>query len=217
MPLSPLLRGVGISPEKVGALRSPLMKQDSLAWYPWYWQDWRSNRKVQRMTVTERGIYRELLDECWCEGSLPPEPSALAEIARCTLPEMEAAWPALASCFVPRPDGRLVNTKIATVLMAQREAYERRTNAGRKAGLASAESRRTNRQPSSTTVNHKSRVETTLTTGQAALPSGASVPVSGKRIAAPPFESAPDPMADVTDAVPMPEEISKAWREGLSS
>lgn len=175
----------------------------ALSWYPWYWQDWRANRKVQRMTVTERGIYRELLDECWCEGSLPADMESLADVVRCSVEEMTAAWPALESSFFVRPDGRLVNPKIAIVLAAQNEAHERRVNAGRKGGLAPPKASPSN-------AKHKSRVETTLTTGQAALPSGASVPVSGKRISTPPFERAPDPLTDdFAGDAPTPEQVAE--------
>lgn len=108
------------------------MKHDPLAWYPWYWKEWRLNRKVKRMNMTERGIYRELLDECWIEGSLPSDLDGLAEIAGCPLAQMRAAWPALQSSFTERPDGRIVNDKIARVHAAQFEAYERQVKAGKK-------------------------------------------------------------------------------------
>jgi len=87
------------------------------------------------MNVTERGIYRELLDECWIEGSIPADYNDLAEIARCTRVEIAAAWPALASSFSERPDGRFVNDKITRVLAAQTEAYQRQVEAGRRGGL----------------------------------------------------------------------------------
>lgn len=41
---------------------------EALPYYRWHWRDYRANRKVQRMTYIERGLYRELLDECWAEG-----------------------------------------------------------------------------------------------------------------------------------------------------
>lgn len=109
-------------------------RNEQFTWYPWHPQDWRANRKVARMTPAERGIYRELLDECWLEGSIPGDMDDLAEIARCTPAEMAAAWPALRSSFSERPDGRFVNDKIARVHLAQLEALARQRDGGRKGG-----------------------------------------------------------------------------------
>lgn len=38
---------------------------------------------------------------------------------------------------------------------------------------------------------------------------------SGKRIQPPPYAPAPNPLADITDAVPMPEGVKSDWREAL--
>ncbi len=142
---------------------------EPLSWYPWEWQKWRSNRKVLKMTVTERGIYRELLDECWCEGAIPPDLESLADIARCTVQEMTAAWPALTSSFTIREgDGWLVNDKIVRVLAAQREAHTRRVEAGRKGGYSKAHgsiARHSSSIPKHSLAIDKSRVETTLNGG----------------------------------------------------
>ena len=105
-----------------------------LTWYPWYVDKWRSNRKVARMTPAERGIYRELLDECWLEGSIPSDPDELCEIAHCTRAELDVAWPAIWKCFSERADGRFVNAKIAAVLLAQAEALARQKDGGRRGG-----------------------------------------------------------------------------------
>lgn len=110
------------------------MKKSELSWYPWYVKDWRSNRKVARMNALERGIYRELLDECWIEGSFADDPEEIAEIAHCTRAEVDVAWPNLWRSFSQRPDGRWVNDKIVRVHMAQLEALARQRDAGRKGG-----------------------------------------------------------------------------------
>ena len=71
----------------------------ALPYYKWFWQDWRANRKAQRMNYIERGLYRELLDECWVEGSIPNNLNILAEICGCPNDVMANAWQVLESCF----------------------------------------------------------------------------------------------------------------------
>jgi hypothetical protein len=56
---------------------------EALPYYRWHWRDYRANRKVQRMTYVERGLYRELLDECWAEGFISDDLGALAEVCGC--------------------------------------------------------------------------------------------------------------------------------------
>lgn len=41
-----------------------------LASYPWYVEDWLNSETRLSMTLTERAIYRDLLDICWRDGSL---------------------------------------------------------------------------------------------------------------------------------------------------
>jgi len=71
-----------------------------LPYYKWYWLDWRGNRTVQRMNYIERGLYRELLDECWSEGGIPNDIEMLADICGCPCDVMADAWQVLSKCFV---------------------------------------------------------------------------------------------------------------------
>ena len=70
-----------------------------LPYYKWHWLEWRGSRTVQRMSYIERGLYRELLDECWSEGGIPDDIDALAEICGCPSDVMESAWQVLSKCF----------------------------------------------------------------------------------------------------------------------
>ena len=36
-----------------------------LPYYRWYVTDYRASRNANRLSCTERGLYRELLDECF--------------------------------------------------------------------------------------------------------------------------------------------------------
>lgn len=194
--------------------------EPALTWYPWHWKDWRSNRKVQRMTVTERGIYRELLDECWVEGSIPSDLQSLADIVGCDLPTIEAAWARVAPCFTEATVNgrqRLFNPRLTTVRQGQRSAYIKRVQDARVAGLASGDKRKKGNgrstvvQPSlnGSQPIEKSRVETTLTTRTVAGPNGPPPPSSGKRIAGPVGPVIhPDPLAPLNADPPTPEQVA---------
>lgn len=105
-----------------------------LPYYKWYWQDWRSNRAVQRMTYVERGLYRELLDECWSEGGIPTDMDSLADICGCPVEVIANAWQVLGRCF-RLVDGCYRNDKLDS-LRTERDAVRvKRKDAGRLGGL----------------------------------------------------------------------------------
>lgn len=107
-----------------------------LSYYKWFWQDFRANRKVQRMNYIERGLYRELLDECWADGSLPDDISELAEICGCPNDVMANAWQVLGKCFIDRGDGRLVNEKLESLRTDTDKTRLARAESGKKGALA---------------------------------------------------------------------------------
>lgn len=114
---------------------------EPLGYYKWHWQAWRANRRVQRMTCLQKGIYRELLDECWADGSIPDDISALADIAGCTEQELTDAWQLLSKCFYEVTPGRLTNRKLEeqrTETDALRATRSRAGEAGGKQKLANA-------------------------------------------------------------------------------
>ena len=105
-----------------------------LPYYKWYWQDWRSNRTVQRMSYVERGLYRELLDECWSEGGIPSDMESLADICGCPVDVIANAWQVLSKCFL-LVDGCYRNEKLDS-LRTDRDAIRvKRKDAGRLGGL----------------------------------------------------------------------------------
>lgn len=85
---------------------------DPLPYFKWLWRDWRANRKVQRMHYIARGLYRELLDEQWSEGSIPDNVQELADICGCPLSVMELYWPEIEEFFEESEDDRLINPKL---------------------------------------------------------------------------------------------------------
>lgn len=108
---------------------------EPLPYYKWLWRDYRANRKVQNMNYIERGLYRELLDECWAEGSIPDDVEELAEICGCPADVMANAWPKLSKCFL-LSDGVWINEKLDSLRTASDSARVARANSGKKGGLA---------------------------------------------------------------------------------
>jgi len=112
---------------------------EALPYYRWHWRDYRANRKVQRMTYTERGLYRELLDECWAEGFIPDDLRALAEICNCPREVMNACWPNLRVCFVEAAPGTLINPRMDRERTEKDAERARKAIAGARGGCARAD------------------------------------------------------------------------------
>ena len=109
--------------------------QRPLGYYKWFWQDYRADRNVQRMGYIARGLYRELLDECWVEGSLPNNPESLAELCDCPADVLANAWQVLSKCF-DLVDGRLVSPVIESLRTEQDALRVKRQESGRLGGVA---------------------------------------------------------------------------------
>lgn len=121
---------------------------EPLPYYKWQWQRYRANRRVQRMSWQAKGLYRELLDEYWVEGSLSLDHGELAEICGCSLEEFETYWPQIQGCWEETPDG-LVNAtmdSMRTAMDSKRIANAKNGKAGAKAKLANAKRTPSERQ-----------------------------------------------------------------------
>lgn len=113
------------------------MSERVLPYYKWFWQDYRANRKVQRMSYIERGLYRELLDECWAEGSIPSDMAELADICGCPEQVMTDAWQMLGKCFVLLGD-RFINEKMEDMRTERDQIRVLRAEIGSRGGRAKA-------------------------------------------------------------------------------
>lgn len=98
--------------------------------YPWYITDWRESEAVATMTYEQRGLYRELLDLCWREGSLPNDEAILRRLTFGDSDEFQRCWPAVRRQFEER-DGRLWNRKVDEKRPEVLDAKERFSNAGK--------------------------------------------------------------------------------------
>lgn len=158
-----------------------------LPYYKWYWQDWRSNRAVQRMSYIERGLYRELLDECWSEGGIPADMESLADICGCPVEVLANAWQVLGRCF-KLVDGCYRNEKLDS-LRTERDAVRvKRKDAGRLGGLRKSLNEKdslanASQMPEVASVCHigEERREEERIEKQSATPSVADAPTPKKR------------------------------------
>ena len=79
--------------------------------YPWYITDWRESPAVLGMTAEQRDIYRNLLDICWRDGSLPTEENVLRKMSLAEPAEWRRSWKIVKLQFIER-DGKLFNRKV---------------------------------------------------------------------------------------------------------
>lgn len=64
------------------------------------------------MTAEQRGVYRDLLDICWDQGSLTTDETALRRLAMCEPKEWKRAWPVVRDRFFVAEDGQYHNAKV---------------------------------------------------------------------------------------------------------
>lgn len=110
------------------------MSSRSLPYYRWYVTDFRASRAAQRLSYLERGLYRDLLDECWVEGHIPDDPAKLADICGCPLGVMAEAWPNLRPRFSPIEglDGMYLTSARLEVERTELDAFRVRQSMRRK-------------------------------------------------------------------------------------
>lgn len=105
--------------------------------YPWYIADWRESETRLMLSLAERGLYRELLDYCYLEGSFPADESKIKLISSADGHEFARAWKSVRSLFelVSMPDGdRFVHSKVNEVRVKLFAYHEQKKHAGVKSG-----------------------------------------------------------------------------------
>ena len=107
-----------------------------LPYYAWFWQDWRANRKVRGLSYIAKGLYRELLDEQWSEGSIPNDIEELADICGCPVRVMRKHWPQLSQFFEKQEDGTLINSRLEVERTDKDRGRVSKARAGKLGGLS---------------------------------------------------------------------------------
>jgi len=155
-----------------------MSEQNDLEWYPWYWQRWQRSRRVLRLSLAERGLYRELLDECWRTGWIPDDAGKLAELVFAPQRDVARLWRKVRPFFDVRPDRSLFHADLAGYRKAQKERHERAVRNGKKGGRPKATPKPAETCPKARdNLKESIRVEETLTTARPPrLSSGAAVP-----------------------------------------
>jgi Protein of unknown function (DUF1376) len=112
-------------------------------WYQFDPRRWRKSTRVAKMTLAQRGAYRELIDfQCLQEnGIIPNEPDLFWQFIRCKPDEWEAVKDAVLPMFREiEQDGCtfLVNDTAHEVWLKAKTACDAKAKAGRKGGFAKA-------------------------------------------------------------------------------
>jgi uncharacterized protein YdaU (DUF1376 family) len=117
-------------------LMPPKRDFEPLPYYRWYWRDWRSSRSVQRMSYVARGLYRELLDECWVKGHIPTDLALLADICDCPVSVLRTHWNTLEPLFVLAGEGMLISERLEHERTDSDKARVAKSLAGKRSGEA---------------------------------------------------------------------------------
>lgn len=106
-----------------------------LPWFPWYPQEWRTDRYFQRLSWAEKGLLRELLDECYLGRTIPGDVEGLAELLAVDATEISDLLPRLLRWLTMSSDGRLESHWIERVRANQDQGRirqaQRRSKANR--------------------------------------------------------------------------------------
>lgn len=101
--------------------------------YLWNPSQWQGSRKVQKMNWAERGLYRELMDECYLHGAIPRDAEGIADMLGEEVSVISELWPKVSRCFDPDPDDpSKVVSKFVEEVRSRQDAKRRiRADAGK--------------------------------------------------------------------------------------
>ena len=113
-------------------MTTPASKRTTAPAFQFYPKDFLSSSRVQRMTLTEIGIYIVLLSHTWLSGGLPVDVAEIAKIVKVPAPRFRRMWDgALSECFVKR-GAVLVNERLDRERKKQIAFREKQAEFGRK-------------------------------------------------------------------------------------
>ena len=78
----------------------------------WFTSDWLSSGTRAAMTLEQRAIYRDALDICYQEGSIPDDPLILQRQLFITPDEFDRNWPAVRKHFKVAGEGCLTHHRV---------------------------------------------------------------------------------------------------------
>lgn len=103
-----------------------------------YASDTLANERFRVLSLAERGLLWSMRLQCWTNGAVPGDPTALARLLGADVTELkENLTGGVLAFFIESEDGRLVDDE----LRSQREGYESRNAQQVEAGKLGAEAR----------------------------------------------------------------------------
>ncbi len=85
--------------------------------YEWSVSRWRSSETRAQLSPLGRGIYREILDLCYVQGSIPKDLKILAAQCDCSMADLETIWPVIGRHFCKhKRDAERLTNKTADVI-----------------------------------------------------------------------------------------------------
>ena len=115
-------------------MTTPANKPSIAPAFQFYPKDFLSSSKVQRMSLTEVGIYIKLLSHCWLLGTLPNDMKKLAGMVGMKSQQLERTWPnVLSECFTVKGD-RLIQDRLDQERKKQDEYRRRQSDRGKQGG-----------------------------------------------------------------------------------
>lgn len=128
--------------------------RESLPGFLFNVQKWRGSRSAQRMSFSQRGVYLEMMFEQWDKRFLADDAQAVAEAIANTpeqVAEVLAAWPVVRPKFVTADRGprRIYNAALERTRRDQRANLQKKRDAGKIGGKASAAKRKQTQQKES--------------------------------------------------------------------
>ncbi len=154
-------------------------KLPPLPYYKWEWQAFRASRAVQRMDYIQKGLYRELLDECWVEGCIPNDIESLADICGCPVDVMAIAWKVLSKRFVEK-DGFLVNEMLDSKRTEKDQERANKSLNGKQGGIKKAKNNNSLELSESTSLASANQVPSTCHIEEKRREEKSKVSMSGK-------------------------------------
>lgn len=109
-------------------------------------EKWRGSRPIQRMSFQERGVYFEMMLECWLRRRIPDDPQAVADLIATTPEQVQhvlEAWPVVRRSFAAcePPCGLIEHLALERTRRAQRKYRRDKQLAGKLGGEAAARNR----------------------------------------------------------------------------
>lgn len=123
-------RSPHIDADEVGSdMTTPKSKRTTSPAFQFYPESWFASSKVKRMSHTEKGIYIDLLAQCWLDNGLPTDLKQIAALVGMPVARFQKVWigGALSECFVER-GGRLVNNRQEKERKKQQEFKRRQSD-----------------------------------------------------------------------------------------